>query len=85
MSRTKRVDPTKVGKPQTRHAIRSGYESTPSLHDRRIYEQRDEHYRQGKLWYQQGKKDAAEGVTNDAVPAEYRKHYDTGRAAATRE
>lgn len=83
MSKSKRVDPTKVGKPQSRHAIRSGYEYKPSLHDKRRYEEQAEHHRQAKLWYKQGQQDRAQGTETEFIPTEYRKHYDMGFASAS--
>lgn len=83
MSKSKRVDPSKLDKPRSRHVIRNGLDQyKPSLYDKRVYEEQNEHHRQAKLWYKQGQKDRATGIEAEFVPIEYRKHYDMGWASA---
>lgn len=82
MARTNRVDPSKLGRPLSRHVIREGYDQYQrSSSDTRHWEEQQEHYRQGKLWYKQGVTDREAGVSaNERVPTEYQEHYNAGYA-----
>lgn len=82
MARTNRVDPSKWGKPLSRHVIRNGYDQYQrNSSDVRHWEEQQEHYRQGKLWYKQGVADRENNATpNENVPDEYQGHYNAGYA-----